>query len=111
MIHHFAWVDELAKFRYIQETWDQLMFGLRLGVHPQVLATTTPQPKALIKKLVADPDTHVTRGSTLDNHNHRDDLQKIKIAPIEASNTDMTPASMNATSVPPITVLPSCGWC
>lgn len=65
--HHFAWVDELAKFRYIQETWDQLMFGLRLGVHPQVLATTTPQPKTLIKKLVNDPDTHVTRGSTLDN--------------------------------------------
>ncbi len=65
--HHFAWVDELAKFRYIQETWDQLMFGLRLGVHPQALVTTTPQPKNLIKKLVNDPDTVVTRGSTLDN--------------------------------------------
>jgi phage terminase large subunit-like protein len=65
--HHFAWVDELAKFRYIQETWDQLMFGLRLGVHPQVLVTTTPQPKKLIKKLVADPDTIVTRGATIDN--------------------------------------------
>lgn len=65
--HHFAWVDELAKFRYIQETWDQLQFGLRLGLHPQVLVTTTPQPKQLIKRLVNDPDTYVTRGSTLDN--------------------------------------------
>lgn len=65
--HHFAWVDELAKFRYIQETWDQLQFGLRLGVHPQVLVTTTPQPKQLIKKLVNDADTFVTRGATLDN--------------------------------------------
>lgn len=65
--HHFAWVDELAKFRYIQETWDQLQFGLRLGTHPQVLVTTTPQPKQLIKNLVKDPDTVVTRGSTLDN--------------------------------------------
>jgi phage terminase large subunit-like protein len=65
--HHFAWVDELAKFRYIQETWDQVMFGLRLGVHPQALVTTTPQPKQLIKKLVADSDTVVTRGSTMDN--------------------------------------------
>jgi len=65
--HHFAWVDELAKFRYIQESWDQLLFGLRLGVHPQVLVTTTPQPKTLIKKLINDPDTVVTRGSTLDN--------------------------------------------
>lgn len=65
--HHFAWVDELAKFRYSQDVWDQLMFGLRLGEHPQALVTTTPQPKPLIKKLIADPDTFVTRGSTLDN--------------------------------------------
>ncbi len=65
--HHFAWVDELAKFQYMQETWDQVLFGLRLGEHPQVLVTTTPRPLPLIKKLVADPDTYVTRGATLDN--------------------------------------------
>lgn len=67
--HHFAWVDELAKFRYMQATWDQLMFGLRLGEHPQVLVTTTPQPKPLIKELVAreGSSVFVTRGSTLDN--------------------------------------------
>jgi len=65
--HHFAWVDELAKFRKIQEVWDQLQFGLRLGEHPRSLVTTTPQPKDLIKKLVVDPDTVVTRGATLDN--------------------------------------------
>lgn len=67
--HHFAWVDELAKFRYMQATWDQLMFGLRLGEHPQVLVTTTPQPKPLIKELVASENkgVYVTRGSTLDN--------------------------------------------
>lgn len=67
--HHFAWVDELAKFRYMQATWDQLMFGLRLGVHPQVLVTTTPQPKPLIKELVAreHKGVFVTRGATLDN--------------------------------------------
>jgi phage terminase large subunit-like protein len=45
--HHFAWVDELAKFRYMQETWDQLQFGLRLGLHPQALVTTTPRPTTL----------------------------------------------------------------
>lgn len=65
--HHFGWVDELAKFRYMQETWDQLQFGLRLGHHPQVLVTTTPRPLPLIKKLINDPDTVVVRGSTLDN--------------------------------------------
>jgi len=65
--HHFAWVDELAKFEYMQDAWDQTQFGLRLGEHPQVLVTTTPRPLPLIKKLVADPDTYVTNGSTLDN--------------------------------------------
>lgn len=65
--HHFAWVDELAKFEYMQDAWDQMMFGLRLGEHPQVLVTTTPRPLPLIKKLVAAEDTVVTRGSTLDN--------------------------------------------
>lgn len=68
--HHFAWVDELAKFEYMQEAWDQLQFGLRLGEHPQVLVTTTPRPLPLIKKLVADPSNAITRGSTLDNQNN-----------------------------------------
>lgn len=65
--HHFAWVDELAKFEYMQDAWDQCQFGLRLGEHPQCLVTTTPRPLPVIKKLIADPDTAVTRGSTLDN--------------------------------------------
>lgn len=65
--HHGAWADELAKYRYMQETWDQLQFGLRLGEHPQALITTTPRPLPLIKKLMSDEDTVVTRGATLDN--------------------------------------------
>lgn len=65
--HHAGWVDELAKFRYMQECWDQLQFGLRLGEHPKVLVTTTPRPLPLIKRLMTDEDTIVTRGSTLDN--------------------------------------------
>ena len=65
--HHAAWSDELAKYRYMQETWDQLQFGLRLGQHPQALVTTTPRPLPLIKRLMADPDTVITRGATIDN--------------------------------------------
>lgn len=68
--HHFAWVDELAKFEYMQDAWDQVQFGLRLGLHPQCLVTTTPRPLPLIKKLVNDPDTVVTHGSTLDNESN-----------------------------------------
>jgi hypothetical protein len=55
--HDGAWVDELAKFKYVQETWDQLQFGLRLGVHPRQIVTTTPRPIPIVKKLLADRDT------------------------------------------------------
>lgn len=65
--HDGAWVDELAKFRYAQDTWDQLQFGLRLGIHPKQIVTTTPLPIPIIKKMINDPTTIVTRGRTLDN--------------------------------------------
>lgn len=64
--HHRAWADELAAWRY-PEAWDQLMFGLRLGEHPQAVVTTTPKPTPLVKALVAAKTSHVTRGSTFDN--------------------------------------------
>ncbi|KAB2834406.1 MAG: DNA-packaging protein, partial [Caedimonadaceae bacterium] len=48
------WVDELAKFRYPQEAWDQVCLSLRLGQQPRVVVTTTPKPTALIKRL-AEP--------------------------------------------------------
>jgi phage terminase large subunit-like protein len=59
-----AWCDELAKWRTPDETFDNLQFGLRLGPRPRQLVTTTPKPIALIKRLVADPRTAVTRAST-----------------------------------------------
>lgn len=65
--HDGAWVDELAKFRYMEGTWDQLQFGLRLGTNPKVIVTTTPRPLDLIRKIMADETTYVTRGRTLDN--------------------------------------------
>jgi phage terminase large subunit-like protein len=65
--HDGAWADEPAKWRYSLDAWNQLEFGLRLGDHPQVVATTTPRPIPLIKQLVADRQTIVTRGSTYDN--------------------------------------------
>lgn len=65
--HHFAWVDELAKFRYGEALWDQVVFGLRLGDSPKALITTTPQPKKVIKALAASDSTVVTRGATKDN--------------------------------------------
>jgi len=62
-----AWVDEMAKWRYAEETWDMLSFGLRLGDLPQVIITTTPRPIPLLRKLINSPRTVITRGSTYEN--------------------------------------------
>ena len=64
--HHRAWCDELAAWAK-PETWDQVLFGLRLGINPQVVVTTTPRPSPLMRQLVTRPTTFITRGSTFDN--------------------------------------------
>ena len=65
--HMKMWCDELAAWKYADEAWEQMEFGLRLGPNPQVVITTTPKPTKLIKALAASPQTYVTRGSTYDN--------------------------------------------
>jgi phage terminase large subunit-like protein len=65
-----AWCDELAKWRHVEATFDMLQFGLRLGPRPRQLITTTPRPIPLIKRLVADPRTAVTRAATHANAAH-----------------------------------------
>lgn len=65
--HHGAWCDEAAAWSHARETWDMLQFGLRLGVNPRAVITTTPKPVPLVRNLLADPATVVTRGSTFDN--------------------------------------------
>jgi len=67
--HSFLWMDELAAWRRM-ETFDQAMFGLRLGKAPKVFISTTPKPKPLIKRLVAramkasDKEVVITSGSS-----------------------------------------------
>lgn len=65
--HGMAWCDEPAHIPLIEEVWSNLQFGLRLGTYPKIIATTTPIPTKWMKKLVADPLTIVTSGSTYDN--------------------------------------------
>lgn len=62
-----AWCDELCKWRYAQEAWDNLMFGLRLGEHPKVIVTTTPRPIQLLKDIILRSDTAITKGTTMEN--------------------------------------------
>jgi phage terminase large subunit-like protein len=67
--HEKLWLDEVAAWKK-PDTFDQALLGLRLGAKPQAVVTTTPRPTKLIKQLVADPLTIVSRGSTFDNLNH-----------------------------------------
>ena len=62
-----AWCDELCKWPRPDETWAMLQFGLRLGRCPRQVVTTTPRPMPLIKTLLADPLTAVTRVKTAAN--------------------------------------------
>ena len=66
--HCRGWFDELAAWQYDEDTWDMAMMGLRLGTRPQVLWTTTPKPKDMIRKLSAPKEGRIiVRGSTYDN--------------------------------------------
>ena len=59
-----AWCDELAKWRFVNETWDMLQFALRLGSNPQAIITTTPRPVPLLKKLLKDETTLLSHAAT-----------------------------------------------
>jgi predicted phage terminase large subunit-like protein len=49
---HGGWLDELAAWEYLDEGFNMLMFGMRLGQKPRIFCTTTPKPRPLIFDLV-----------------------------------------------------------
>ena len=67
--HESLWADEVASWRY-PESWDQAMFGLRIGPDPKAVVTTTPRPTQLIKDLGSNPATAVTVGTTYENRDN-----------------------------------------
>lgn len=64
--HDTVWADELASWKYADDAWANAMLGLRIG-HAKAIVTTTPKPIDLLRELMNDPGTHVTRGTTYDN--------------------------------------------
>jgi len=69
----FLWFDEIAKYQFPEETFDNLMLGLRLGSNPLCIVTSTPRPTRFLMDLEQRTDkqeracTVVTRGRTQDN--------------------------------------------
>lgn len=63
----YAWADEIAKWPRGMEAWDNLMLCMRLGKRPRIVATTTPRPTPLIRRLIAAPGVVTTHGSSEEN--------------------------------------------
>lgn len=70
----YLWCDELAKWQFPEETFDNLLMGLRLGPNPLCMVTTTRRPTRFLMDLEKRTDkqgracTVVTRGRTQDNY-------------------------------------------
>jgi phage terminase large subunit-like protein len=62
-----AWCDELAKWKHADEAWNMLQFALRLGENPVSVITTTPRAIPLLKRLITDAGTAVTKATTFAN--------------------------------------------
>jgi phage terminase large subunit-like protein len=62
-----AWCDEMAKWKKADAVWMNVQMALRLGEAPQAVITTTPRPTKVIRSLINDAATVVTRSKTLDN--------------------------------------------
>ena len=75
--HDGAWADELASWRYPDDTWDNLLFGMRItgprGDSPQIGITATPRPLKLVQDIVAREDCITIRGTSYDNLDNLDE--------------------------------------
>lgn len=69
--HHAAWCDELGAWNPVKaiDVWDNLKFGLRLSQLPRITITTTPRTTPLVRMIVKDKRTALSRASTFQNTN------------------------------------------
>ncbi len=65
-----AWCDELAKWRQAEAAWAMLAFALRLGQNPRAVINHDAAAHPLLKRLIADAQTVVSRSKTADNSAH-----------------------------------------
>lgn len=47
-----CWIEEAAAIPHVDAVFEQIPFGHRLGPNPRVVISTTPKPRALLKRLV-----------------------------------------------------------
>jgi predicted phage terminase large subunit-like protein len=69
---HGGWLDELAAWEYLRDSWDMIQFGIRLGTRTKLICSTTPKPKDVVMELIEreGDDVVITRASTYSNINN-----------------------------------------
>lgn len=70
--HDALWADELASWYTKTNTdvgsaWDMAMFGLRIGNNPRAMVSTTPKPIPIIRELINNKNTIITKATTYSN--------------------------------------------
>lgn len=64
---HIDWWEETAAIPQLQEAWDQAAFGLRLGMHPYSIGSTTPRSTKAYKALRKMAGVVLRKASLFDN--------------------------------------------
>jgi phage terminase large subunit-like protein len=62
-----VWAEELATWKRIDEGWDQMMFGLRIGPAPRWVGSSTPKRRKKYREIVESDEVVRTFGHTDDN--------------------------------------------
>lgn len=79
----FAWGDEPAHWPFVEQAWDNMLFGLRLknkgGLSTKAVVTSTPKPIPWMKELIKDEHTVDRVVSTYANVDNLDDKFKRRI--------------------------------
>lgn len=90
------WLEEMAAWRYLDLAWAQMRFGLRSGPRPHWVASTTPKPRPLIKRLASGAFDNVvlSRASMYDNPHLQETVRQALLD--EYEGTDLGRQELNA---------------
>jgi phage terminase large subunit-like protein len=82
---HTAWGDEFAAWGHPDESWDNLLLGLRLGPEPRACLTTTPRPIGKLREILDAPWSHITRATSYDNPFVSERYRKVVLSQYEGT--------------------------
>jgi phage terminase large subunit-like protein len=63
----FTWIEEAAAVRWLPQIMDQIELSMRMGPKPQWIASTTPLPRLVLKRMRDDPRVKTTTATLFDN--------------------------------------------